>query len=112
MYFTYNRYDEALSEYNKVSSLDPLNLEVRVKIAKTFSKKGYVSKAFEVLRNIKSEDPNFIPARVALGLLHFGKGNTLEAQSEWQNALLKDPKNEEVLMYLNLSKSATETNLN
>lgn len=112
MYFTYNRYDEALSEYNKVTVLDKSNIEARVKIAKTYSKRGYVSKAFDVLRAIKSEHPNFIPARIALGLLHFGKGNTLEAQAEWQSALSKDPKNEEVHMYLNLSKSATETNLN
>ncbi|MBT4792975.1 MAG: tetratricopeptide repeat protein [Halobacteriovoraceae bacterium] len=112
MYFTYNRYEEALSEYNKACGLDPENLEIRVKIAKAYSKKGYVSKAFEVLRSLKSEHPAFLPARVALGLLHYGKGNTIEAQTEWQNALLKDPTNEEIQMYLSLSKNATETNLN
>ncbi|MFT6631792.1 MAG: tetratricopeptide (TPR) repeat protein [Bacteriovoracaceae bacterium] len=112
MYFAYNRYEEALHEYNKAIGLDPENLETRIKLAKVYSKKGYISKAFEELRKLKSEQPAYIPARVALGLLHYGKGNTIEAQGEWQSALSKDPKNEEILMYLNLSKNATETNLN
>lgn len=111
MYFSYNRYDESLFEYNKASKLDPENLEASIKIAKVYSKKGYISKAIEVLRKLKSENPSYTPARVALGLLHYGTGNVLEAQTEWQNALAKDPGNEELQMYLNLSKSATETNL-
>jgi tetratricopeptide (TPR) repeat protein len=111
MYFTYNRFDEALFEYNKASALDCDNHEVKIKIAKVYSKKGYISKAFEELRKLKLEQPNFIPGRIALGLLHYGSGNILEAQTEWQNALLKDPMNEELQMYINLSRSATETNL-
>ena len=112
MYFSYNRYEEALFEYNKASNLDPENLEIRIKIAKVYSKKGYANKAVEVLRRLKSERPGYTPARVALGLLHYGAGNVLEAQTEWQSALAKDPANEELQMYLNLSKSATETALN
>ena len=111
MYFSYNRYDESLFEYNKAMGLDPENLEIRIKIAKVYSKKGYISKAFEELKKLKSESPGYIPARVALGLLHYGKGNTLEAQTEWQSALGKDPHNQEIQMYLNLSQTATETNL-
>lgn len=111
MYFSYNRYEEALFEYNKAIKLDPENLDIRVKIAKVYSKKGYFSKAFEELRSLKSEHPSYIPARIALGLLHYGKGNAIEAQSEWQGALLKDPGNSELQMYLNLSKNASETNL-
>lgn len=111
MYFSYNRYDESLFEYQKAIALDPENLEIRIKIAKVYSKKGYINKAFEELRRLKTEHSNFIPARIALGLLHYGSGNILEAQTEWQNALVKEPRNEELLMYINLSKGATETNL-
>ena len=50
MYFSYNRYEEALSEYNKAYGLDPDNLDVRIKIARVYAKKGYVSKAFDELR--------------------------------------------------------------
>lgn len=112
MYFSYSRYEEALFEYNKASALDPENLEIKIKVAKVYSKKGYMQKAVEVLKKLKAEKPGYPPARVALGLLHYGAGNVLEAQTEWQNALAHDPGNEELQMYLNLSKSATETSLN
>lgn len=112
MYYTYNRYDEAIFEYNKAIALDSENLEIRIKIAKVYSKKGFVSKSIDELKKLKSEYPGYIPARTALGILHYGNGNIIEAQSEWQNALMKDPKNQELQMYLNLSSGATETSLN
>jgi tetratricopeptide (TPR) repeat protein len=111
LYFSYNRFDEALFEYNKVVNLDPENLDARIKIAKTFAKKGFISKAIEELRMLKNENPNFAPARIALGVIHYGNGNVLEAQAEWEKVLLKDPFHSEANMYLNLSKTATETNL-
>ena len=46
-----------------------------------------------------------------MGILHYGNGNIIEAQAEWEKVLIKDPKNEEALMYLNLAKAATETKL-
>lgn len=111
LYFSYGRYDEALFEYNKVCSLDCDFLEARIKVAKVYAKKGFMAKALEELKTLKNENPEYIPARIALGILHYGNGNILEAQSEWQRVLAKDPYNSEAGMYLNLSKTATETNL-
>lgn len=111
LYFSYNRFDEALFEYNKVIALDPQDLNARIKIAKTYAKKGFIAKAIEELRSLKTENPNFAPARIALGVLHYGNGNVLEAQAEWEKVLLKDPFHSEANMYINLSKTATETNL-
>ena len=39
MYMVYNRYDDALFEYNKVIALDTENLDARVKVAKVYAKK-------------------------------------------------------------------------
>ncbi len=111
MYFTYNRLDEALFEYTKVRNLDPSNHEVRIKIAKTYAKKGFINKAFDELRTLALEEPNYMPARIALGVLYYGNGKILEAQSEWEKVLIKDPRNDEALMYLNLSRTATETSI-
>ena len=111
LYLSYNRYDEALFEFNKVVGLDPENLEARIKIAKVYAKKGFVAKAIEELRNLKNEEPNFAPARIALGVIHYGNGNVLEAQSEWEKVLIKDPFHAEASMYMNLSKTATETRI-
>lgn len=111
MYMTYNRFDEALFEYGKAVALDSENLEARVKIAKTYAKKNFINKAFDELRKLKNEEPSYVPARLALGVLYYGNGKILEAQSEWENVLVKDPVNDEAKMYLNLSKTATETRI-
>jgi tetratricopeptide (TPR) repeat protein len=111
LYLSYNRYDEALFEYNKVVALDPENLEARIKVAKVYAKKGFISKAIEELNKLKNEEPHYAPARIALGVIHYGNGNVIGAQTEWEKVLLKDPYNSEATMYLNLSRTATETSL-
>jgi tetratricopeptide (TPR) repeat protein len=112
MYATYGRFEEALFEYNKASTLDPDNLEIRIKMAKNYTKKGFTSKAFEELKRLKNEHPGYMPARIALGLLYYGNGNIIEAQAEWQNVLNREPHHAEASMYLNLSRGATETTVN
>jgi tetratricopeptide (TPR) repeat protein len=109
MYASYGRCDEALFEYNKAATLDSDNLEIRIKIAKTYTKKGFTSKAFEELKRLKNEQPGYMPARIAMGLLYYGNGNIIEAQAEWQNVLSREPNHPEATMYVNLSRSATET---
>lgn len=111
MYSSYNRYDEALFEYNKVIALDPANLEARIKVAKVYAKKNFMAKAFDELKKLKNEHPSFLDGRVALGILYYGTGKILEAQNEWENVLARDPGNSEASMYMNLSKAATETSL-
>ncbi|WPU65299.1 tetratricopeptide repeat protein [Peredibacter starrii] len=112
MYASYGRVDEALFEYNKAITLDPDNLEIRIKVAKTYTKKGFTSKAFEELKRLKNEQPGYMPARIALGLLFYGNGNIIEAQAEWQNVLSREPNHPEATMYISLSRSATETTVN
>ena len=109
MYVSYGRCDEALFEYNKAIALDPDNLEIRIKVAKAYTKKGFTSKAFDELRRLKNEQPGYMPARIALGLLYYGNGNIIEAQAEWQNVLSREPNHPEAIMYVNLSRTATET---
>ena len=112
MYSSYGRADEALFEYNKAATLDPDNLEIRIKVAKTYTKKGFTSKAFEELKRLKNEHPGYMPARIAMGLLFYGNGNIIEAQAEWQNVLSREPNHPEATMYIQLSRTASETNIN
>jgi tetratricopeptide (TPR) repeat protein len=111
LYMTYNRFDEALFEFNKVVALDTESLETRIKIAKVYAKKGFVSKAIEELKSLRLENPSYSNARIALGVLQYGNGNILEAQLEWEKVVSLEPHNSEAAMYLNLSKTATETSL-
>lgn len=112
MYASYGRCEEALFEYNKAATLDPDNLEIRIKMAKTYTKKGFTSKAFDELKRLKNEHPGYMPARIAMGLLYYGNGNIIEAQAEWQNVLSRDPQHPEAIMYIQLSRTASETTIN
>ena len=111
MYLAYHRYDEALFEYNKACALDTSHLEARVKVAKVYAKKKFFNKALDELKRLKNEHPKFAGARMALGILYYGSGRVLEARREWERVLSFEPKHEEAQMYLNLSKTATETRL-
>lgn len=111
LYLTYNRFDEALFEYKKASALDSDNIDIKLKMAKILAKKGFMSKAVDELKKLKNEYPNYIPARISLGVIYFGNGNILEAQAEWQKVLSKEPNHKEALMYLNLSKNADEVKI-
>lgn len=111
MYFSYQRYDEAVFEYTKSSQLDPENLDARLKLAKAYAKKGFIEKAISELQRLKNEYPNYLDARVALGVIYYGKGKVLEAQAEWHKVISLDPLNKKAKMYLSLSRTATETAL-
>lgn len=111
LYMSYGRYDDALFEYNKSIALDMSHLEARIKISKVYAKKGFFAKAADELKKLRNEHPNFIPARLHMGVLYYGNGNIIEAQSEWEKVLSINPRSREAQMYLNLSKSATETRL-
>jgi len=111
LYLSYNRFDEALFEYEKAIGLDPSNLECRIKVAKVYAKRGFTSKALDELKKLLNEHPSYMPARMALGILYYGMGRVLEAQTEWEKVASREPFNAEAKMYLNLTKNSTETHL-
>lgn len=111
LYASYNRFDEAQVEYNKAIRLNPDLLEGRVKYAKLLSKNGLYAKAREVLLTLKNERPDYLPGRIALGLLYFGNGQVPNALTEWSQVIQKDPQNKEAQMYLKFSQNAREVNI-
>lgn len=111
LYFKYHRYDDALEDYVRASKLDSKNLEIRIKIAKVYAKKGFNTRAIQELQQICHQNPKFIPARIHLGLMHFSQGNVIDAEMEWNKALELDPHNAEIQTYLEMAEKATVTNL-
>ncbi len=106
LYFRYRRFDEAIEEYNKASLLDPQTIDIRVKRAKAFAKKGFITRAIQDLQQLKSERPNDLAVRIQLGLLHYSQGNALDAELEWESVLELDPVHREAIAYLDLIRSA------
>jgi len=105
LYFRHRRFDESIEEYNKALILDPSNTETRVKRAKAFAKKGFLTRAIQDLQQLKIERPQSTMVGVQLGLLHYSQGNTLDAQIEWEAVLEIDPVNREATAYLDLLKN-------
>ena len=111
LYRKLQRFDEAANEYLKASRIDPQNLQSRILLAKTHGQRGQMKLALEELRALVEAEPHYVPARVHLALLYYAMGNAVEAQIELQAALLKEPNNEQVKMYLSMTRQATESTL-
>ena len=105
LYFRYRRFDEAIEEYNKSILLDPETVELRVKRAKAFAKKGFITRAIQDLQELKNERPRDLSVRIQLGLLHYSQGNTLDAALEWESVTEQDPVHREAIAYLDLLRS-------
>ena len=104
LYFRYRRFDEAIDEYGKAALLDPTTQEIRIRRAKAYGKKGFLTRAMQELQQLKNENPEFIPARIQLGLLHYSQGNILDAELEWEAVLQIDPIHAEALAHLEMAK--------
>ncbi|MBN20478.1 MAG: hypothetical protein CL678_04245 [Bdellovibrionaceae bacterium] len=102
LYFRYRRFDEAIEEYTKAILLDEDMVECKIRRAKSFAKKGYISRAIQELQEIKNESPELLTARIQLGLLHYSQGDLLEAELEWESVLDLDPKHREAQAYLEM----------
>jgi tetratricopeptide (TPR) repeat protein len=108
LYFRYRRYDEAIEEYGKAALLDPQTLEIRIRRAKAFAKKGFTTRAIQELQQLKNEHGDYVPARIQLGLLHYSQGNVLDAELEWEAVADFDPTNREAQAYLEMAKQARQ----
>jgi tetratricopeptide (TPR) repeat protein len=106
LYFRYRRYNEAIEEYGKAILLDPESLDIRIRRAKAFAKKGFVPRAMQELQQLKLEQPRFTAARIQLGLLHYSQGNLLDAELEWEGVLEVDSSHREAKAYLAMAKQA------
>jgi tetratricopeptide (TPR) repeat protein len=104
LYFRYRRFDESVEEYNKAILLDPQSIDIRVKRAKAFAKKGFITRAIQDLQQLKVERPTDLTVRIQLGLLHYSQGNVLDAEIEWESVLEIDPVHREAIAYIELVK--------
>jgi tetratricopeptide (TPR) repeat protein len=104
LYFRYRRYDESIDEYAKAAVLDPSVLDIRIRLARAYAKKGFVTRALQELQQLKREHAHYIPARIQLGLLHYSQGNLLDAELEWEGILDIEPTHREALGYLEMAK--------
>ncbi len=111
MYFQYKRFNEALEQLFKAQKLSTRKAEITMRIAECFVKLGDADKAIKDLKALIREYPQFIPARLKLGIIYYNLNNLAEATEQWENILLRDPEHPEALKYLKMANAAGITSL-
>jgi tetratricopeptide (TPR) repeat protein len=111
LYRKLQRFDEAANEFLKAARVDSENFDARILLAKTHGQRGQMKLAQSELEKLVREHPDHVPARIHLALLYFAVGNTVDAQIELHEAQLKDPGNEQVKMYLQMTRGTTESTI-
>jgi len=109
LYLKYNRYQEALDQFQKASNLRPDDPEARFNIAQTLYKDDKKLQALNDLLALKKDCPRYISGRVLLGLVRYSLGHVIEAVEEWEKILEKDPENDKAKSYLKLARGASTT---
>lgn len=111
LYFQYQRYSEALEQLFKAQKLSTRRAELTMRIADCFVKTGDSERAIRDLRQLIREYPQFIPARLKLGLIYYNNNLLVEATEQWESILLRDPDHSEALKYLKMANAAGITSL-
>lgn len=111
LYFRYRRYDAAIEEYTKAIHLDPQALEIRIRRAKAFAKKGFLTRAIQELQVLRKEQPTYLQASLQLGLLYYSQQNIIDAISVWESVLAIDPRQKEAIAYLELAQRSQTQSL-
>lgn len=111
LYFQYQRFDEALEQYYKASSLTQRKPDAHMKIVEVYLKKNSGARALKELRKIIDSFPGYLPARLKLGVVYYNSNKVIEAVQEWEAVLSRDPLNSDAQNYLNLAQEVRVTTL-
>ena len=112
LYFQNKMYTEALDQYFKTIKLTRDPTKVKMKIVESFIGDGNLEKAKKELFALKKERPDYLPARIKLGLILYHSGLIVDAVEEWENVLARDPNNQDVRNYMQVAQEAKVTNTN
>ena len=109
LYFQNKRFDEALEQYMKAISLSNRKAELKMKMIECFVQRDEEARAVKELKMLVQEYPQFIPARLKLGLMYFNARNTIAAVEQWETVLLRDPDHPVAIKYLQMAQETGST---
>ncbi len=112
IYFQYKYYGEALEQLFRAQKLSARKAEIAMRVAECHVKLGDSDRAIRELKGLIREYPQFVPARLKLGVIYYNMNNLAEATEQWENILLRDPKHSEANQYLRMANAAGITTLN
>ncbi len=111
LYFQYQRFSESLEQLFKALKLSTRKAELGMRIAECHVKLEDNEKAIRELRNLIKDYPQYLPARIKLGLVYYNSSLIAEATEQWENVLYRDPHHGEAKKYLKMAQAAGITNV-
>lgn len=103
-YYNLGLLDDAIDEYQKALRLSPEFSDIITQLGIALRDKGQRDEAIKTFTRAKESNPRYIPARLHLGITYYSQGFYGLAEEEWREALVFDPANASVKMYLNFIK--------
>lgn len=98
------RFDEAIREYRRGLTIDPLNPRVHYSLARIlYTEKGLYHEAVEAYQRALALEPTFVEAHIGLGDLYEEKGLYKEAIATYRKALTLKPNHPGALYALALA---------
>ncbi|MES2306147.1 MAG: tetratricopeptide repeat protein [Gemmatimonadota bacterium] len=91
---------DAVREYRRAVDLGPAFLDIRLRLSRLLIEVGNPLEAREILEKILGDRPDWIDARVQLGLARYLAGDTAGARDIWRAAQDVRPDVERVAAYL------------
>ena len=76
--------------------------DIRTRLAAALRDVGQIEQAAEELQQALVDKPQYLPARVQLGVCLYSLGRIDEAVAAWNEVLKQDPKNASASMYIKL----------
>lgn len=93
---------EAASQYRRALELRPRYHDIRNKLAQSLLQTGDLAGAVDHLNVALAGNPNFVPARINLGLALYRLGDRDGARRAWVLCQAREPGNPQVAAYLAL----------
>ncbi|MCP4676116.1 MAG: tetratricopeptide repeat protein [Deltaproteobacteria bacterium] len=94
--------DNAVKEYRAALELCPDFVDIRTRLGQIHRDAGDLEAACDEFEKVKVEKPNYLPARISLGVTYFALDERELAKKEWEAVLELDSANKTAGMYLRM----------
>jgi len=102
-------YDDAVRELRRALELCPGFIDIRTRLGNVYRDMGDLEAARGEYSQVKSTKPDYLPARLALGVTLYSLGRREEAIAEWEGILEQEPGDRRAQAYLRMVRAQART---